>query len=89
MRVINVKDIEKRLAESLGASDLKSTSRDHEIHEQQLIKRAVSTGNKRTGMNDLAVLGISSIWIVFANLFVHICKPFFNKTNTQKIGKKL
>lgn len=66
-------NIEQSLAEVL--------ERDEEIAfvttDEELFKRAVSTAIIRQGGKDLIALGMASIWVVFASIFMKILKPVF------------
>ncbi|MGB2740173.1 MAG: hypothetical protein WBC60_06400 [Cognaticolwellia sp.] len=77
--------IEQSLAEVL--------ERDDEVAfattDDELFKRAVSTASVQQGSKDLIALGMASIWVVFASIFMKILKPVFkNMANTNKSESK-
>jgi len=77
--------IEQSLAEAL--------ERDEEVAfaktDDELFKRAVSTASVQQGSKDLIALGMASIWVVFASIFMKILKPVFkNMANTNKSESK-
>jgi len=45
--------------------------------DEELFKRAEITANVQQGSKDLISLGMASIWVVFAGLFVNVLKPTF------------
>ena len=66
-----MKSIEQSLIEELDRDDdITFTTTDEE-----LFKRAVTTANVQQGSKDLIALGMASIWVVFAGLFINVLKP--------------
>lgn len=45
--------------------------------DEELFKRAETTANVQQGTNDLISLGMASIWVAFAGIFINILKPTF------------
>lgn len=75
-------NIEQSLAEVL--------ERDEEVTfattDEELFKRAVSTASVQQGSKDLVALGMASIWVVFASIFMKILKPVFkNMADNNRI----
>tara|TARA_R110000744_G_scaffold141484_1_gene252893 strand:+ start:2452 stop:2724 length:273 start_codon:yes stop_codon:yes gene_type:complete len=70
---MNIIDIEQSLvAELEGEDEVAFITSDEE-----LFKRAEITANVQQGSKDLISLGMASIWVVFAGLFINILKPTF------------
>ena len=68
-----MKSIEQQLAEGLeNDEDVAFTTSDDE-----LFQRAVTTVSVQQGGKDLIGLGMASIWVVFASLFMKILQPLF------------
>lgn len=83
-----MKKIEQSIADGLAEdSEIKFDTSDDE-----LFKRAVSTANTQQGSKDLLALGMASIWVVFASIFINILKPAFknmaNENNKKNTGVK-
>ena len=53
--------------------------------DEELFKRAVSTVNVQQGSKDLITLGMASIWVVFASIFMSLLKPTIK--NMAKHGR--
>ncbi len=45
--------------------------------DEDLVKRAVTSANVNQGSKDLIMLGMASIWVVFASIFMKILQPVF------------
>ena len=77
-----MKSIEQSLIEELDRDDdITFTTTDEE-----LFKRAVTTANVQQGSKDLISLGMASIWVVFASIFMKILKPIFkNMADNNRI----
>lgn len=77
-----MKSIEQSLIEELDCDDdITFTTTDEE-----LFKRAVTTANVQQGSKDLIALGMASIWVVFASIFMKILKPIFkNMADNNRI----
>lgn len=45
------------------------------MSDEELFKRAEITANVKQGSKDLISLGMASIWVVFAGLFINVLKP--------------
>ena len=54
--------------------------------DEELVQRAVSSANVQHGSKDLIALGMASIWVVFASLFMKILTPIF-KSMAQSRNK--
>ena len=56
-----------------------------ETPDEELFKRAVTTANVQQCSKDLIALGMASIWVVFASIFMKILKPVFkNMANSNR-----
>ena len=55
--------------------------------DEELFKRAVSSASAEQGSKDLIALGMASIWVVFASIFMKILKPVFENM-ANKSGSK-
>ena len=76
-------DFEKKLAEELKNEPNTTFS----TPDQELFKRAVATANVQQGSKDLLALGMASIWVVFANIFIKILHPIFKNTAQTRSQK--
>ena len=77
-----MKNIEQDLTKGFESDDdVTFTTSDDE-----LFKRAVTTVNVQQGSKDLIALGMASIWVVFASIFMKILKPIF-KSMAQSRSK--
>ncbi|OUL56109.1 hypothetical protein [Pseudoalteromonas ulvae] len=74
-------DIEKALKKELCGDSESELAQVKQLKNSVLIERAIASANKHQGVTDLAVLGTTSLWIVFINLFTQLLKPTFNKHN--------
>ncbi|MBA6391963.1 hypothetical protein H4J38_14400 [Colwellia sp. BRX10-3] len=78
-------NIEQGLAEGLGLE------REDEVafvtSDEELFKRAVSTVNVQQGSKDLITLGMASIWVVFASIFMNLLKPTIKNMAKQSRNK--
>lgn len=71
---VNMKSIEQQLADGFESDeDVTFTTSD-----QELFNRASTTVNVQQGSKDLVLLGMASIWVVFASLLMKILKPILN-----------
>lgn len=68
-----MKDIEQDLTKSFESDDDVTFA----TSDDELFKRAVTTVNVQQGSKDLIALGMASIWVVFASIFMKILKPIF------------
>ncbi len=74
--------LEKDIAQQLESD----TDFEFSIPDSELFKRASKTANNQQGVKDLAALGMASIWVVFASLFMQILQPIFKQmAKTSKI----
>lgn len=71
---VNMKSIEQQLTEGLDSDDDVTFA----TSDQDLFKRAATTVNVQQGSKDLVLLGMATIWVVFASLFMKILKPILN-----------
>jgi len=77
-----MKNIEQDLSKSFeNDDDITFVTSDDE-----LFKRAVTTVNVQQGSKDLIALGMASIWVVFASIFMKILKPI-SKNMAQNRSK--
>ncbi|MBO1256203.1 hypothetical protein J3L16_10955 [Alteromonas sp. 5E99-2] len=67
--------LEKDITEQLE----NDTDFEFSISDGELFKRASKTANNQQGVKDLAALGMASIWVVFASLFMQILQPIFKQ----------
>jgi len=69
-----MKSIEQSLVEELA--------NDHDVvfatSDEELFKRAETTINVQQGSKDFVALGMASIWVVFASIFMKVLKPIFD-----------
>ncbi|AWB58180.1 hypothetical protein [Colwellia sp. Arc7-D] len=73
-------NIEQNLTEALQCEDDISFV----TSDEELFKRAESSANVQQGSKDLISLGMASIWVVFAGLFINVLKPTLNnKADTR------
>ena len=64
-------NIEKNLTQALQREDDIAFA----MSDEELFKRAEVTANVKQGSKDLISLGMASIWVVFAGLFINVLKP--------------
>lgn len=77
-----MKSIEQSLIEALDRDDDITFA----TTDEELFKRAVTTANVQQGSKDLIALGMASIWVVFASIFMKILKPIFkNMADNNRI----
>ncbi|MBO9489557.1 hypothetical protein J7384_04190 [Endozoicomonas sp. G2_1] len=77
-----MQDLEQRLRKGLQAEP----EQNFERSDEQLIQRAVTTVSVEQGGKDFISLGLASIWVVFASIFMNLLKPVF-KTMAKNRSK--
>ena len=57
--------------------------------DEELFKRAVTSVNMQQGSKDLVTLGMASIWVVFASIFMKILKPLFSNMANKTLNSRM